>query len=267
MKIHPNKLWVSMLPELKESAVSESKEEVKETKAPKVKKEPVKKPSAKSASKPKVEVAAQKAVLSKIIAKESEVRAVEEPVNTKKKTLDKKKQEAQKAAEALEAEKRKAEEEARDKAKAEEEAAARKKAEEAKRKAQQKADAKSKFSSLFNKSGKDSASKGQATGHPDAKALEGLSSGKGTAGKGFGDRGIVYSPTITDDSQRTGRVVVDICVNKKGEVISAKFTQKGSTTTDAYLIDLAEKSAKKYKFMKSEVEEQCGEITIDFKLK
>jgi len=257
-------------------------EEVEETVAPEKKEKPAKSAPAKSESKkakPKIEVPAQKAVMSKIVSEEAPVKAVEEVTKTKKKKVDKKKIAAKEAAEkaereaAEEAKKKseaeaKAKSEAEAKAKAEAAEAARKKAEAAKRKAQKKADAKSKFSSMFGKTGSDkSASKGQTNGHPDAKALEGLSTGKGKAGEGLGDRGVVFSPTITDNTQKTGRVVVDICIDKSGKVISANYTQKGSTTTDAYLIDLAETNAKKYKFLKSDIEEQCGDIIIDFKLK
>lgn len=255
--------------EVTDPAPSASEEEIKETEAPVEKPKPPAK--SKAAKKPKVELPAQKAVVSKLVKEEAEVKAVEkEKRKVDKKVADKKaKEKAAKAQKEAQEKAEVAEREAEVKAQKEaEEAAARKKAEAAKQKAQKKADAKSKFSSLFGKGDKEAnASKGQTNGHPDAKALEGLSTGKGKRGTGLGDRGVVYSPTITDNTQKTGRVVVDICIDKSGKVISAKYTQKGSTTTDAHLIDLAERNAKKYKFLKSNIEEQCGDIIIDFKLK
>lgn len=134
--------------------------------------------------------------------------------------------------------------------------------------AKEKEAAKSKFGSLFNKNSENnSVSKGDPLGKPDASALEGLTDAYGKTGEGLDDRGIEYQPKITDDTQKTGRVVVRICVNSSGKVISSNFTQKGSTTTDAHLIELAERSASKYRFSKSNIDEQCGNIIIDFKLR
>ena len=57
----------------------------------------------------------------------------------------------------------------------------------------------------------------------------------------FSNRYVIYQPDIKDQSYKQGRVVINICVNAAGDVISSRFTQKGSTTTDQYLQDLAEK--------------------------
>ncbi len=176
---------------------------------------------------------------------------------------------AEKQKEAAEEAERKA---AEAKAKAEAEAK-QKAAEEAKRKAEaelaaKKAAARSKFNNLAKSAnGNGAPSKGDPSGHPDATALEGITKGKGKAGNGLGSRGLLFAPVISDSSQQTGRVVVNICVNAQGKVISADFTQKGSTTTDSHLISLAVSNAKKYKFSESSTAEQCGDITIDFKLK
>jgi membrane protein involved in colicin uptake len=174
---------------------------------------------------------------------------------------------AEKAKKEAEA-KRIAEVEAKKKADAE----AKKKAEEARKEAEYNK-SKSKFSDLFksgsSKGNSDNPDKnaGSVTGEPDATALDKISTGKGKAGNGLGGRGIVYEPKITDNSQKTGRVVIRVCVDQTGEVTTAKFTQKGSTTTDSYLVNLALKNSKKYRFTKSDAAEQCGDISIDFKLK
>ncbi len=109
---------------------------------------------------------------------------------------------------------------------------------------------------------------GDPNGDPNAQALVGLSTGSGMVGGGLGDRGVLFEPKVQDHSQKTGTVVVNVCVDQAGNVISANYTQKGSTTTDSDLRALAEKSARKFKFTPSDdVEKQCGTITIDFKLK
>ncbi len=108
--------------------------------------------------------------------------------------------------------------------------------------------------------------KGDNGGLPDGKALDGLSKGTGRVGGGLNGRGIEFIPTFSDKSQRTGRIALLICVNKEGKVTGADFTQKGSTTSDSYLIDLARKTALQYRFAKSDIDSQCGTVTIDFKV-
>lgn len=132
-------------------------------------------------------------------------------------------------------------------------------------------EAKSQFGSMFGKSdnasaGKEAGQQGDPLGKPDAKALEGISKGSGRVGGGLSNRGVLYEPNFSDNSQKSGIVVVKICVDDTGNVLSAKFTQKGSTTTDSYLVGLAEREVAKYKFTPSETLEQCGTITIDFKI-
>jgi len=238
---------------------SEVSESTKTTAKPVSK--PVSKPTPKKSTPKKVEP--QKSVAKKVVSQttsdEADVVASKKKAEaeSKAKAEMKKREEAKLKAEQEEAERQRkmAEEKARQEA-------------EARKKAEAKSKAKSKFSSLFGNGDEDASdSKGSENGKPNASALDGLSTGSGKVGDGLGDRGTVYIPTIKDDTQKKGRVVVKICVNKDGKVISAKYTQKGSTTTDAHLINVAEKNAKKYKFNKSNIQEQCGNIIIDFKLK
>lgn len=142
---------------------------------------------------------------------------------------------------------------------------------EAERKKQEEYDKKkSQFGNVLGNSKGDtgkSGNQGDPSGDPNADMLSGLSKGSGRVGGGLGNRGVVHEPIITDSSQKIGKVVVNVCVDKAGRVISSKFTQKGSTTTDSKLIEIAEKGAAQYQFSPSEVSEQCGTITVDFKLK
>jgi len=194
----------------------------------------------------------KKAIVSQIVNKESSVIATKKKVIVKEESeLDKEKKAEEKKADKLAKEKKLREEQER----LEKEAKAKAKAAEAEKRRQaealavKKAAAKSKFSNIINSADKANApSGGDPKGSPNAKALEGLAEGKGTIGDGLGDRGLLHAPKITDSSQREGIVVVKICVNKSGKVISADFTQK-------------------YKFQKSKTDRQCGNITIDFKLR
>ncbi len=146
---------------------------------------------------------------------------------------------------------------------------------EAKKKADQEAkqaalDAKrGQFSDLLG-SGKgnnnNSGNQGDPNGDPNSSALDQIATGSGRIGGGLSNRGVLFEPQIDDNSQKTGKVVIKVCVDKSGKISEAKFTQRGSTTTDLHLIDIATKAAKQYQFTSSDIETQCGNITIEFKV-
>ena len=174
-----------------------------------------------------------------------------------------------------------AKEKAKQEAAAEEAANKRRQAEEiAKQEAQKKAEedakkaayneSKSKFSDLLG-TGKgtnnNSGNEGNPDGDPNSDALNKIATGSGRIGGGLTDRGVLFEPKIDDNSQYTGVVVVKVCVDKTGKVVEANFTQLGSTTTNKTLVDLAVSAAKKYQFTPSEIETQCGNITIEFKVR
>lgn len=237
---------VEPVPPTETPPVEEVKEEVKKPTPPEPKKaEPVKTPEKKVITTEDPSVAALK---------------------------KKQKEDAEKAAQAekdRKAEESRVKEEARKKAAADE--AARKA--EADRAAKEQAEldaAKKQYGNVFG-SGKGktgtSGNQGDPNGDPNADNLKGISTGSGKVGGGLNGRGVKYEPQITENSQKTGRVVVNVCVDKNGSVVSAKYTQKGSTTTDATLRQIAEENAAKFKFTASEIDQQCGTITFDFKVK
>lgn len=83
----------------------------------------------------------------------------------------------------------------------------------------------------------------------------GSGSGPGTgSGNGNGisfslsGRSMIRAPQVNDRSQETGKVVVDITVDKTGNVISAIAGGRGSTTTSQYLFRLAKEAAMRAKF-------------------
>lgn len=128
---------------------------------------------------------------------------------------------------------------------------------------------KSQFGDLFGKgkgSGGEQGNQGETKGDPNGKVLTGISTGTGRVGGGLSNRGIVQAPTLSENSQKYGKVVVKVCVDKNGKVIESTFTQKGSTTTDSQLVGISEKAAKKYVFAPGSLDQQCGTITFDFKL-
>lgn len=192
-------------------------------------------------------------------------RLEEERIKREKAEAERKKRAAE------EAERKRKEDEARRKAAAEAEAK-RKAAEEAARKKAEADRISSDIGGLFGDGkGKGNTGKpgnqGDPGGDPDSDVLEGISTGSGKVGGGLGSRGIVNSPKVTDNSQKTGRVVIKVCVGSTGSVVSAEFTQRGSTTTDSRLRQIAVANAKKYKFSRGGPEKQCGTITYDFKVR
>lgn len=128
---------------------------------------------------------------------------------------------------------------------------------------------KSQFGDLFGKgkgNGGQEGNQGETKGDPNGKVLSGISTGTGRVGGGLSNRGIMQAPVLSENSQKYGKVVVKVCVDKNGKVIESTFTQKGSTTTDSQLVSISEKAGLKYKFAPGELDQQCGTITFDFKL-
>ncbi len=106
---------------------------------------------------------------------------------------------------------------------------------------------------------------GDPGGDPDADRVTGISTGSGVV-EGFGGRGVVRPHKPQDNSQDQGIVVVKACVDKEGNVVSAEFTQAGSTATSGRLKQLAVDSAKRWKFAPGTVDKQCGKIIFNFRL-
>ncbi len=81
-------------------------------------------------------------------------------------------------------------------------------------------------------------------------------------------RKLVSLPNIYDDSPDEGKVVVDIIVDRKGNVIKATPGAKGTNTSSTNLFKKAQEGAYKTKFSPNAdaPEEQVGTITFIFKL-
>jgi TonB family protein len=107
---------------------------------------------------------------------------------------------------------------------------------------------------------------GDPNGDPNSKNLEGITTGTGSVGGSLGNRNVVSAPRITDNSSLEGTVVIRVCVDANGSVMSADYTQQGSTTSNSTLVNLAVNNAKKWKFSAGEVDKQCGTVTYRFKV-
>lgn len=109
---------------------------------------------------------------------------------------------------------------------------------------------------------------GVEDGDPNADRLSGISTGNGRVSGGLGGRGVMASPPVRENSQASGIVVVDVCVNPDGNITKANYTQNGSTTADPSLVAAAIKNAQRWRFAANALApaEQCGRISYNFKV-
>lgn len=114
-------------------------------------------------------------------------------------------------------------------------------------------------------------------GNPHAQEGEDSASGRGAGlepdgleqlDKGLQGRGLVGNlPRPAYPGTESGKVVVRVTVGALGEVESAVFEPRGSTTNDKGLIDAALAAARKARFAESAAAVQGGTITYIFRMK
>ena len=80
----------------------------------------------------------------------------------------------------------------------------------------------------------------------------------------FKERTLLKPPVVQGQNPKSGTVVIKMCVDLDGNVKTAKFTQRGSTTFNNTLRNMAIKAAKEVKFSKGLDPEECGTITFKF---
>ena len=92
-------------------------------------------------------------------------------------------------------------------------------------------------------------------------------SGKGGGGWGLSGRKLSNSGKVVQQCNESGTVVVQITVNRSGNVVAAKYT-KGTTNTNPCLVEPALATARKYKWQPDAdaPETQIGFIVVNFKL-
>jgi TonB family protein len=122
-----------------------------------------------------------------------------------------------------------------------------------------------------------SGDQGSRDGTPNAKnyGMSGTGNTPGSGGGGGGSsinlegRKAMQVPAPEYNIQEEGTVVVEITVDKDGNVTNAKAGVKGSNTANAYLLDKAKRAALRTKFNADPTarEEQKGTIIYHFVLK
>ncbi len=109
--------------------------------------------------------------------------------------------------------------------------------------------------------------KGQLNGSPYANSYYGNGTGRSGSGWGLNGRKLSSSGQEVQKCNESGTVVVQITVNRSGNVIAAQYT-KGTTNTNPCLVEPALATARKYRWQpdSNAPETQIGFIVVNFKL-
>lgn len=109
--------------------------------------------------------------------------------------------------------------------------------------------------------------KGDPNGNPYANSYYGSGSGSGK-GWGLNGRSLVSGGKVVQECNESGRVVVQIEVDQKGNVIKATPGVRGTTNNHPCLLDPAKKTAMMHKWNvdSNAPTRQIGFIEINFKL-
>jgi TonB family protein len=85
-------------------------------------------------------------------------------------------------------------------------------------------------------------------------------------GGGLMGRRVIVRPRMVDNTQKVGRIVLEVCVDGNGNVISAEYLLKGSTTNDDELLNNAITWTKNYRFSSANTPKECGTVAFGFNL-
>lgn len=101
---------------------------------------------------------------------------------------------------------------------------------------------------------------------PSGEPTKRMKSGDYTIEYIMKDRDMITAPVISNATENRGVVVVDIMINRNGNVMKAKSGTTGSTTSNEYLLTKAEFAARgaKFEVSKTGPVEQEGSITITY---
>jgi len=117
---------------------------------------------------------------------------------------------------------------------------------------------------------------GNPNGNPNSDSYKGnAASGNGGNGgnsgvsirSGLDGRRITKLPSFEDDFNENAKVAVDITVDKAGNVIMAIVNQRGTTTTNQNVREIALRKARGLKLNSGNSDEQTGTLVFNFKLR
>ncbi len=120
------------------------------------------------------------------------------------------------------------------------------------------------ISNLFNNNNNGNGNK-PTKGEEYGKAKS-FGKGSGKVGGGLSNRGGA-GPKLGTNFTESGNIVVEVCVDESGRVLSATYEPKGSNSNSQDLKNRAIANAKKWAFNADISSRQCGTITYTFNLK
>jgi hypothetical protein len=112
---------------------------------------------------------------------------------------------------------------------------------------------------------------GAPGGNPDSKNYTG--GGSGTSGmrikSGLAGRGIAYAYKYQDEFSENATIAVDVKIDPQGNVLSATYQLRGSTSSDSYFRTKAVEIVRKSKFTASPngPDEQTGTVLVNFRVR
>jgi len=134
-----------------------------------------------------------------------------------------------------------------------------------------------KAKNIFGQGTSDNSSQGKTFPSGNQGSTNGSPASDNYSGSGLGNKGVSYDltgrnslsiPKPQYNLQESGKVVVEITVDKTGKVVSARPGMPGSTTSNSILFEAAKKAAMKAKFNSDSKAPayQQGSITYHFQL-
>lgn len=117
--------------------------------------------------------------------------------------------------------------------------------------------------------GNEAGNQGKVLGDPLANNYDGTGSGNGGVALSLESRKFVTRPVVKDDGQQTGKIVIEIVVDKNGNVIKASGPARGSTLTTPSLVEKCKDAAlgSRFNTLEKAPDNQLGAITFNFKVK
>ncbi len=93
-------------------------------------------------------------------------------------------------------------------------------------------------------------------------------SGMDFEGDGLLSRKVIHRANLDKLIKKSGKMVINLCVNRDGKVIYSEVNKDRSTITDPDLLKLAELTAAKYRYEKdyTVAERQCGTLSFIVKI-
>lgn len=106
-------------------------------------------------------------------------------------------------------------------------------------------------------------------GDQDGAAMDGDGGGgDGLEGDGIITRKVIYRENITGAAKMSGRITLDICIDRQGKVIYAAYDPEKTTITDKEIIKQATHLAIRYRFESkyNAPKKEWGELTFIFRI-